>query len=183
MVTIIVLLILAGVALNLTIGQNGIFSRAQDAANTWRNAETNEQAAMNDLASWMDEAIGNNNDNEDDNNKSLADITGNETSNTTTKDKYGNPITIPAGFKVVNPDDDVTKGIVIEDVSANGEGSTTIGSQFVWIPVGDVITDINGSKTKITLGRYTFDSDGVPTPVQTAENWSQEVAIETYYKH
>ena len=37
-VTIIVLLILAGVALNLTIGQNGIFTRAQDAANTWRNA-------------------------------------------------------------------------------------------------------------------------------------------------
>ncbi len=137
---------------------------------------------MNDLASWMDEAVGNNNDNEDDNNKSLADITGNETSNTTTKDKYGNPITIPAGFKVVNPNDDVTKGIVIEDVSANGEGSTTIGSQFVWIPVGDVITDINGSKTKITLGRYTFDSDGVPTPVQTADNWSQEVAISTYYK-
>ena len=179
---IIVLLILAGVALNLTIGQNGIFSRAQNAANTWQLAEQNEQNAMNDLASWMDEAIGNNNDNEDDNNKSLADITGNETSNTTTKDKYGNPITIPAGFKVVNPDDDVTKGIVIEDVSANGEGSTTIGSQFVWIPVGDVITDINGSTTTITLGRYTFASNGTATPVQTAENWSQEVAIETYCK-
>ena len=135
---------------------------------------------MNDLASWMDEVIGNNDDNEDDNNKSLADITGNETSNTTTKDKYGNPITIPAGFKVVNPNDDVTKGIVIEDVSANGEGSTTIGSQFVWIPVGDVITDINGSKTKITLGRYTFASNGTAMPVQTAENWSQEVAISTF---
>ena len=56
-VTIIVLLILAGVALNLTIGQNGIFTRAQDAANTWRNAENNEQLAMNDLASWIDENI------------------------------------------------------------------------------------------------------------------------------
>ena len=181
-VTIIVLLILAGIALNLTIGENGLFTRAQNAANTWQLAEQNEQNAMNDLASWMDEAIGNNNDNEDDNNKSLADITGNETSNTTTKDKYGNPITIPAGFKVVNPNDDVTKGIVIEDVSANGEGSTTIGSQFVWIPVGDVITDINGSKTKITLGRYTFASNGTPTPVQTADNWNQEVAIDTYFK-
>ena len=179
---IIVLLILAGVALNLTIGENGLFTRAQNAANTWQLAEQNEQNALNDLASWLDEIIGNNNDNEDDNNKSLADITGNETSNTTTKDKYGNPITIPAGFKVVNPDDDVTKGIVIEDVSANGEGSTTVGSQFVWIPVGDVITDTSGSKTTITLGRYTFASNGTATPVQTAENWSQEVAIETYYK-
>ena len=184
-VTIIVLLILAGVALNLTIGQNGIFSRAQDAANTWRNAETNEQAAMNDLASWMDEAIGNNNDNKGNNNKPLAEITGNETSNTTTQDKYGNPITIPAGFKVVNPNDDVTKGIVIEDVSAPGATENTKGSQFVWIPVGDVYTSTDHSeanKKTITLGRYTFDSDGVPIPVQTAENWSQEVAIDTYFK-
>ena len=53
-VTIIVLLILAGIALNLTIGQNGIFSRAQTAANTWRNAETNEQLAMNDFADLID---------------------------------------------------------------------------------------------------------------------------------
>ena len=53
-VTLIVLLILAGIALNLTIGQNGIFSRAQTAANTWRNAETNEQLAMGELEGWMD---------------------------------------------------------------------------------------------------------------------------------
>ena len=52
-VTIIVLLILAGIALNLTIGQNGIFSRAQTAANTWRNAESNEQLAMGELEDWM----------------------------------------------------------------------------------------------------------------------------------
>lgn len=53
-VTIIVLLILAGIALSLTIGQNGIFSRAQTATNTWRNAETNEQLAMGELEDWMD---------------------------------------------------------------------------------------------------------------------------------
>ena len=57
-VTIIVLLILAGIALNLTIGQNGIFSRAQTAANTWRNAETNEQLAMGELEGWMDGYMG-----------------------------------------------------------------------------------------------------------------------------
>lgn len=52
-VTVIVLLSLAGIALNLTIGQNGIFSRAEIAANTWRNAETNEQLAMNMIANWI----------------------------------------------------------------------------------------------------------------------------------
>ena len=187
-VTIIVLLILAGVALNLTIGQNGIFSRAQTAANTWKNAEANEQLALGEGADIIDQYLngnGSGNDNPDNVvGTSLGVITGNETSNTTTKDKYGNSITIPAGFKVVNPDDDVTKGIVIEDVSANGEDSTTIGSQFVWIPVGDVYISsehTEENKKTITLGRYTFSSDGTPTPVQTAENWSQRVEIPPYY--
>ena len=59
-VTIIVLLILAGIALNLTIGENGLFTRAQNAANTWQLAEQNEQNAMNDLASWIDSVTGGN---------------------------------------------------------------------------------------------------------------------------
>ncbi len=33
------LLILAGVAISLTVGNNGLFSRARNAANTWREAE------------------------------------------------------------------------------------------------------------------------------------------------
>ena len=53
-VTIIVLLILAGVAISLTIGQGGIFDRAQNAANTWRNAEINQSRAFNGFASEYD---------------------------------------------------------------------------------------------------------------------------------
>ena len=63
-VTIIVLLILAGIALSLTIGQNGIFSRAQTAASTWRNAETNEQLAMGELEDWMDGYLNGNSGNQ-----------------------------------------------------------------------------------------------------------------------
>ena len=59
-VTIIVLLILAGIALNLTVGQNGIFSRAQTATNTWRNTETNEQLAMGELEGWIDRYLNGN---------------------------------------------------------------------------------------------------------------------------
>ena len=59
-VTIIVLLILAGIALNLTIGQNGIFSRAEQATNTWRNAEANEQLAMGELESLIDQYLNGN---------------------------------------------------------------------------------------------------------------------------
>ena len=94
-------------------------------------------------------------------------------------DSLGNTVKVPGGFEVVNPEDNVTDGIVIEDVSA-GDGNTK-GSQFVWIPVGDVKTD--SGTTKIELGRYTFDNDGTKHLVQSAEkeNWKQEVAIDTYF--
>ena len=41
-VTVIVLLILAGVAINLTIGDNGMFKRAQNAADTYQEASERE---------------------------------------------------------------------------------------------------------------------------------------------
>ena len=84
----------------------------------------------------------------------LGDITGSETQNTETQDSLGNKVVIPAGFKVVNPQDNVEKGIIIEDVSA-GDANTK-GSQFVWIPVGKIKTS-QGEKT-ITLGRYDFNT-------------------------
>lgn len=91
-VTIIVLLILAGIALNLTIGQNGIFSRAQTAANTWRNAETNEQLAMGELEDWIDK-YGNGEDSGNENGKlTLADVY--------TDDMIGNPINYSANGQI-----------------------------------------------------------------------------------
>ena len=78
---------------------------------------------------------------------------------TTIKDTYGNSIVVPEGFKIASDSaSDVTGGIVIEDVS---HGSTTAGSQFVWIPVGTV--KYSGGTKTINLDRYTFDySTGAP---------------------
>ena len=157
-VTIIVLLILAGIALNLTIGQNGIFSRAQTAANTWRNAETNEQLAMEELEDWMDGYMNGNGGNQgggDTTGSTLGTVTGTETTNTEVKDSLENKVVVPAGFKVVNPEDNVEDGIIIEDVT---HGATT-GSQFVWIPVGTIHREEKEDIT-ITLERYVFNSDG-----------------------
>ena len=56
-------------------------------------------------------------------------------------DDYGNNIKVPEGFKIAEDSaTSVTGGVVIEDVSAKGTTSETKGSQFVWIPVGDVYT-------------------------------------------
>ena len=53
-VTVIVLLILAGVTINLTVGDNGLFKRAQNAVDTWQMAEENEQSEMEQATDFID---------------------------------------------------------------------------------------------------------------------------------
>ena len=45
-VTIVVLLILAGVSISLVIGQNGIVTKAQEGASSYQNAANAERANM-----------------------------------------------------------------------------------------------------------------------------------------
>ncbi len=81
--------------------------------------------------------------------------------NTILEDKYKNIIVLPAGFKINSESaDNVTGGVVIEDVSH----ANTVGSEFVWIPVGTVYTNETGTASEtINLSRYTFDATGTPT--------------------
>lgn len=96
------------------------------------------------------------------------------TINTNVTDDYGNEIVVPAGFKVTEDATNVTEGIVIEDKE---------GNQFVWIPVGDIYTDIEkteSGKRTITLERYDFANDGTPSVYSgtytedTAQNHNSE---------
>ena len=166
-VTIIVLLILAGIALNLTIGQNGIFSRAQTAANTWRNAETNEQLAMGELEDWMDGYLNGNGGNQgggsgggDYNTGTTVEEARNQNkpfeNDTTITDSCtpANSIRVPEGFKIAKDSAlTVEDGIVIEDKD---------GNQFVWIPAkteaegGATINLSTGGTEKIVYQRTDF---------------------------
>lgn len=79
------------------------------------------------------------------------------------KDSKNNKIVIPAGFKVTPDANTVDKGIVIEDTTE----TETNGSQFVWIPVGN-ITKADGLVTNITLeniytGNYVEEDKGNTT--------------------
>ena len=58
-VTIIVLLILAGVAISLTIGQNGVLTRAQNATQKWDEAGKNEAGEMNTFTNTYDNLLQN----------------------------------------------------------------------------------------------------------------------------
>ena len=220
-ITIIVLLILAGVSIAMLTGQNGILTQAQNAKTTTENKSAEEKVklavmgaraddgtltvgklrtelanyggtvegdtfpvtATVDGKSFTVDANGNvtsagSSDQTPTEHGTLGTVTGSETKNTTVKDSLGNQVVVPAGFKVVNKDANVTDGIVVEDVSH----SATAGSQFVWIPVGDVIKDSDGNKETITLSRYTFGSDGTATNQgeETIDNYFTEVNTSTY---
>ena len=194
-VTIVVLLILAGVSLNAIFSENGIIKRAKDAQNKMDQATQNDLDSINELNNWIEGKIngssGGNTTGGDDNpstSPKISTLVGTVVDkNTKAEDAYGNKITIPKGFKVVahgtvagsatytySGDNipAVQDGIVIE----NG----TDGNQFVWVPVG-TIKNKNNTTSTITLGRYSSftATNGIYTPAQVAsvENCTQTVTI------
>ena len=191
-VTIVVLLILAGVSINALFGDSGIINKAKDAQNKMDQAVENDQKGINELSNWLDSKT-NGSTGEDANPSTtpkISTLVGKVVDkNTKAEDTYGNKITIPKGFKVVahgtvagsatytySGDNipAVQDGIVIE----NG----TDGNQFVWVPAG-TIKNKNNTTNTITLGRYEFDSSTgalkSTTPVQVAsvENCTKVVTI------
>ena len=205
-VTIVVLLILAGVSLNAIFSENGIIKRAKDAQNKMDQATQNDLDSINELNNWIDGKIngssggnttGGNTTGGDDTSttQKISTLVGKVVDkNTKAEDAYGNKITIPKGFKVVahgtvagsatytySGDNipAVQDGIVIE----NG----TDGNQFVWVPVGTIKNKDNTTNT-ITLGRYEFDSDTgtlkstTPAQVASVENCTQTVTISDCYQ-
>ena len=128
-VTIIVLLILAAVAINLTIGNNGIFTRAQNATQKWEEASKNEQDEMDKVSNFLDEYMNGNG--------------GSESGGDQTQIEG---VPIPDGFYYAGGSKDT--GLVISDNVAdkkdyneenkNADVSTDLqGNQFVWVPVPD----------------------------------------------
>ena len=157
-ITIIILLILAGISISALTNQ-GLFKNAKIAQNATEKAEKEQGQRLNEYEDEINKYLNNSNEDEkiglitDNINKELS-----KTDNTKLKDEKGNRIVVPAGFKIVNGATTVDKGIVIEDVTE----TATKGSQFVWIPVGS-ITKADGTTTEIKLNRYTFDENGIPT--------------------
>ena len=189
-VTIVILIILAGVSMAMVLGNNGIFEQAKKGANSMASAESNTQEGFNSMSSEIDKILNGNGSLEKpeqpEETKSeieRAKETGKEFTDPKTEitDSKGNKVVIPGGFKVAKDSGDtVEQGIVIEDVSAT-EDENVKGSQFVWIPVGTFIKDDGSTSSEIILGRYTFNkTDGTPTLVQAA--YTKENP-ENYTKH
>ena len=56
-VTIVVLLILAGISINMTLGNNGIISKAKEARNAMTNATTSDNEFLNSLDDFIDQSF------------------------------------------------------------------------------------------------------------------------------
>ena len=56
-VTIVVLLILAGVRISLLLDENGIIKKSKDARREYGTSKTNEQEQMDNAGDWIDEAV------------------------------------------------------------------------------------------------------------------------------
>ena len=112
-ITIIVLLILAGVSIAMLTGNNGILTQAKLAKENTAAAEEKEKQDLEKLNSYINEK--------------------------TIKDNYtdinGDKATIPEGFSVDKTENIISKGLVVHGPDkANGDN----GSEFVWVPVPDI---------------------------------------------
>ncbi len=191
-VTIVVLLILAGVTLNALFNENGILTKSKNAGNIMEDAKKSDLNAINDLDKWIDEKTGNGGKEDPTEKPKITDssLTSDDRTNTDSKtviakDEKENQVVVPGGFKIADDSGDtVEKGVVIEDKD---------GNQFVWIPVSNTNNDgsnkiikDDGTPVEITLGRYTFKrekssttnlyEDGTPKLVQKGSEYAAVTA-------
>ena len=154
-VTIVVLIILATVSILAVFGDNGIIARAQKAKNIHQEGKADETNTLDDYASY----IGNYLDG-----KGGSDTSKNPTENwdltkvTIIDGGNGTKVPLPNGFYYVGGD--ILTGLVISDkqgdtMSASG---TSMGNQFVWIPVSSE-ADLTRTEFDKTTGQPTTGLD------------------------
>lgn len=129
-VTIVVLLILAGVSINAVFSDNGIIKRANSAQEKIDRAKQGDISGIDDLNKVINEYAG-----ALSNLKAYTEVDKNDDgtvkANAKYKDSENNIAVIPEGYKVSEDEDEktISKGLVIKDASNN---------EFVWIPVSNV---------------------------------------------
>ena len=174
-VTIVVLLILAGVTISLLLDENGIIKKSKEGRREYETSKTNEQEQMDNAEDWIDEAVTGKKSNVV---KSFKEAkTENSTIDGKKEGNANNP-TIPAGYIPINTEtsnwgngkdepsqDSVNHGLVIKDEKNN---------EWVWVPVPDVTVMCDTSNTtEYTLCGTTGDK------AVTTNKYSKTITIGT----
>ena len=180
--TIVVLLILAGITISLVFSENGIIAKAREAANKTNQAVINEQAQMNDITAAMENMLngigGSTTPEEPEDpteNWDLTKVDPVQSTDTT-------PVTVPVpkGYTAskVTGETTVEDGFVIyegeEEVNdTNKDTAQTTRNQFVWVPVANPSEMYGTDSTGKKWGKvYSFSSSGI-----TAENWTEQDGV------
>ena len=182
-ITIIVLLILAGVSIAMLTGQNGILSQAQKAKSETENAAKNEAAILDEYNKYLNNAVG-------------GGTTGGGIKPEAEPGHYyekdtdvtvgGKPVTIPGGATVSGIDKEnksVDNGFVIyitngEEITdwSNPEAIQETYDQFVWVPVEKAYVTVEemGGDTLDNLESYITANDNkvYPMAVKSGDTYS-----------
>ena len=141
-ITIVVLLILAGVSINAVFSDNGIIKRASSTQDKMNEATKKDVGSLDTLNGLVNERTGPLSKLKSYDSASKNDD-GTVKENTKYKDSESNIAVIPEGYKVSENEKTISKGLVIKDSD---------GNEFVWVPVSNineyVITSWNGEKVK-----------------------------------
>lgn len=137
-VTIVVLLILAGVSINLVLNNNGVISKAKDAKNQYAEAQTNEEKQLNEVADWIDTKVG--------------ETTGGGSGSDTKVPEAATAETAPyfPDNTFTKKEGTIDKGLVIQD---------SAGNEYVWVVVPKTLYDntsynSNGAKKPTSSEDY-----------------------------
>ena len=164
-VTIVVLLILAGVSISLVLNNNGVISKAKDAKNQYAEAQTNEEKQLNEVSDWIDTKVGDTTGGGSGDSTTGGGSAGGSGDSTTKVDG----VPIPEGYYYVGGTK--AKGIVISDNVADKEldkGKENVrrnlaGNQWVWVPVETP----SSLYTTVAAGQALDGSTGVKTTKYT----------------
>ena len=140
-VTIIVLLILAGVTINLAVNNQGIFNKAKTATRAYKNASEEEEASLALLENEIDKYIPKNDDS-----KVSEEITYTENGETKTLTKSTAVGTKIGATANISGKDGVT-GVNLDwylfDVSDDGKTAYLVSTPTYWVP--DTEKEVSGA--------------------------------------
>ena len=180
-VTIVVLLILAGVSINLVLGNNGIIAKAQEAKTKQAEASENDLEGMSDLEDEMDKQLGTYDPLKKIPTKTLEEAKVDFVKEKTKVEFSDGNVIIPEGFKIADvPASKVQDGVVIEDKDRN---------QFVWVPVA-TIADYKRTaySTDVATEETDTATNSIKIKYRSSDNYyfteampeDEKISVETY---
>lgn len=132
-ITIVILIILATIAIQFAFGNNGLIKRASDAKEFYANDIEYTDKSLTNTESYINDLLNNNNNEID----ITINVTGEDASviadGTIIKEVKFENVPIPNGFYYAGGDKNT--GIVISDIEGDDLDNSKSGNQFVWIPV------------------------------------------------